>query len=64
MVGQSPVDFIKGASKNQYGTQKWLRIVGTITASVFGLALLAQLGFGKLNNPQNLKRQVKENETK
>lgn len=64
LIGQSPVDFVKGATKNQYGTQKWLRIVGAITGSVFAVALLAQLSFGKLNNPQNLKRQVKEDETK
>lgn len=64
LIGQSPVEFAKGAAKNQYGTQKWLRIVGTITGSVFAVALLAQLGFGKLNNKHNLKRQVNENETK
>ena len=58
LIAQSPVDLLKGAAKNQYGTQKWLRIVGGIAGSVVGVTLLAQLGFGKLRNPQNLQKQV------
>ena len=58
LVGQNPVDMAKGAAGRRYATQKWLRIIGAITASVFGVALLSQFCFGKLSNPQNLKKQV------
>ena len=64
LVGQSPVEFFRNAAKNKYGTQKWLRIVGTITGSVLGITLLVQLGFGKLRNPQNLKKQVNNDSNK
>ena len=64
LVGQSPVEFFRNAAKNKYGTQKWLRIVGTITGSVLGITLLAQLGFGKLRNPHNLKKQVNNDSNK
>ena len=33
-------------------------------ARPFGVALLAQLGFGKLSNPQNLKKQVEDDSNK
>lgn len=60
LVAQSPVDFIKGAANRRYGTQKWLRIVSTIGASVLGATVLAQYGFGKLKNPHNLMKQVSD----
>ena len=56
LVAQSPVDMVKGAASRRYATQKWVRIISTISASVLGVALLAQLGFGKLRNPQNVQK--------
>lgn len=64
LIGQSPVEFFKNAAKNRYGTMKWFRIVGSITGGVLGITLLAQLGFGKLRNPQNLKKQVSNDTSK
>ena len=62
LVAQSPVDMARGAADRRYGNLKWLRMVGGITAAVFGVTILAQFGFGKLSNPHNLKKQV-QNET-
>ena len=58
LIGQTPVDMVKGAAGRKYATQKWVRIVSAIVGGVFGTALLSQLMFGKLSNPQNLKKQV------
>lgn len=63
LLGKSPVDMVKDGAGKKYITNKWLRIMGAFTASVFSIALLAQFGFGKIRNPQNVKKQV-ENETK
>jgi hypothetical protein len=60
LVGQTPVDMAKGAASRRFATQKWARIIGAITGSVFAIAALAQLGFGKLSNPHNLKKQVND----
>ena len=59
LVGQTPVDMARGAAERRFATQKWVRIVSAITGGVFGIALLSQLGFGKISNPQNIKKQVK-----
>lgn len=58
LVGQTPVDMAKGAAGRRFATQKWVRIIASITGAVFGIALLSQFGFGKLSNPQNIKKQV------
>ena len=58
LVGKNPIDLIKEGAEHRYGTQQWFKIIGGFTAGVFGLTLLAQFAFGKLSNPQNLKRQV------
>lgn len=58
LIGQNPVEFIKEAAGRQGSTQKWLRKVSTIVASVTGIAVLVQFFFGRLSNPQNLKKQV------
>ena len=58
LVGQTPVDMAKGAAGRKFATQKWVRIISAITGGVFGIAILAQLGFGKLSNPQNIQKQV------
>lgn len=60
LVSQSPIDFVRGAANRKYSTQKWVRTVSAICGSVLGVTLLAQLGFGKLNNPQNLQKQVND----
>ena len=60
LVGQTPVDMLKGAANRKYNTQKWVRTVSAICGTVFGVAFLAQLGFGKLKNPQNLQKQVND----
>ena len=60
LVGQSPIDMLMKTSKSQYGTKKWFKIVSTVAAGIFGITLLAQFGFGRLSNPQNLQKQVKD----
>ncbi len=58
LVGQTPVDMARGAASRRFATQKWVRIISGITGGIFGIALLSQFGFGKLSNPQNIKKQV------
>lgn len=64
LVAQSPVDMFQGASKRQYGTNKWLQIVGGVTAGVFAATILAQFGFGRISNPHNIKKQVNNDTSK
>ncbi len=59
LVGQSPVEFIKGAADRRYSTLKWMRKVGTVAGATFGIALLAQIGFGKLSHKENLQKKAK-----
>lgn len=56
LVGQTPVDMARGAASRRFATQKWVRIISGITGSIFGIALLSQFRFGKLSNPQNIKK--------
>jgi hypothetical protein len=60
LVAQTPVDMAKGAANRRYATQKWVRIISGITAGICSIALVAQLGFGKLSNPENLQKIGKE----
>ena len=60
LVAQSPLDLIMKASGKRYGNQKWLRIASGIGGAVFGTAILAQFGFGKIRNPQNIQKQVND----
>ena len=64
LVGKSPINTIKDAANKNYGTQKWMRIVSTIGASVFGAAILTQFAFGKIRNPHNIKKQVSDDPNK
>lgn len=64
LVGQSPVDFFRGAAKREYGTKKWFQIVSGVTAGVFAATILAQAGFGKIRNPHNIKKQVSDETNK
>ncbi len=58
LVGQNPVEMVKNAAKKRYDTQRWVKKVGIIAGSITGVAIIAQFFFGKLSNPQNLKKQV------
>ena len=61
LVSQSPVDMLKKAAGRKFGNQLWMRRVSAIGASVLGVTLLAQLGFGKISNPHNVqKKQVSD----
>ena len=63
LVAKSPVDMAKEGAGKKFLTNKWLRIMGAFTAVVFSGTILTQFTFGKIRNPQNMKKQV-ENETK
>jgi hypothetical protein len=56
IVGQTPTDLIQNAAKKRYSTQKWLRKVGILAGSITGVAILSQFFFGKISNPQNVKK--------
>lgn len=60
LVSQTPVEFIQKAAERKYGTQKWFRIVSTIGASVIAATVAAQFAFGKIKNPQNIEKQVED----
>ena len=59
LVAKSPVDMVREGSAKKYGSNKWFKIVASIGGTVFGVALLAQLGFGKIRNPHKIEKQVK-----
>ena len=46
----------KGTAARKYITQKWFKIIGSIAAATVGVAVLAQFGFGKIRNPQNVEK--------
>lgn len=56
LVGQTPVDMLQGAAGRRFNTQSWVRRVGVLTGGIFGVALLSQLFFGKIRNPQNIQK--------
>lgn len=60
LVAQNSVDMVKNAAERKYGNNKWLRIASAIGGSVVGATIIAQLGFGKIRNPQNIFRQVND----
>ena len=60
LVAQNPVDFFKKAAKTRFENQKWLRIASGIGGAVIGLTVLAQFSFGKIKNPHNIQKQVKD----
>ena len=64
LIGQNPVELIKNAASKRYSTQKWFRKIGIIAGSITGFAILTQFFFGKLSNPQNLKKQVNDDSNK
>ena len=57
---QNFTEYMRKAAGRKYGTQKWLRIMSGVLAGVLGTAFLAQFSFGKLSNPHNIQRQVKD----
>ncbi len=64
LVAQNTLDMVTKASERRYGNQKWARIASAIGGSVVGATILAQLGFGKIRNPQNIFRKVSEDGNK
>ncbi len=63
LVAQSPVDMIQKAASKMHADRMWLKSVGIVTGVVFGVTLLAQFGFGKLNNKHNLQK-INDNDKK
>lgn len=64
LVAQEPTEFLRGAADRRYGSRKWLSIIGGITAGIFAITYLAQLGFGKLNRPYKKETQVNNDNNK
>ena len=60
LVAQDPVDFIQKASDRRYSNHRWARVAASILGTVLGVTLLAQVCFGKIKNPHNLKKQVND----
>ena len=60
LVAQDPVTMVRKAAGRKYGSALWLRKASIIGASVLGAAILAQFSFGKIKNPQNIKKQVSD----
>lgn len=60
LVAQNPIDFFKKAAKTRFENQKWLRIASGIGGAVLLATVLAQFGFGKIKNPQNIQKQVSD----
>lgn len=59
LVAQSPVDMLTDGAAKKYGNNMWLKRACIIAGSVFGVAFLSQFTFGKIKNPHNLQKQVK-----
>lgn len=60
LVAQNPIDFFKKAARMRFENQKWLRIASGIGGVVIAGTVLAQFGFGKIKNPHNIQKQVKD----
>ncbi len=56
LVGQSPIEMIQKGAGKVHADRMWLKSVGILTGAVFGITLLAQFSFGKLNNKDNLQK--------
>ncbi len=56
LVAQSPVEMVQTASGKLHADRMWLKSVGKLTGIVFVITLLAQFGFGKINNKHNLQK--------
>ena len=56
LVAKSPTELVKDAASRKYANRLWVKRAGIIGGSVLGLAWLAQLGFGKIKNPQNMQK--------
>ncbi|MCQ2743965.1 MAG: hypothetical protein MJ230_04105 [bacterium] len=56
LVAQNPVDMLQKAASKMHADRKWIKSVGILGGSVLGVTLLAQFGFGKLKNKQNLQK--------
>ena len=56
---QNMTEYIKNAAGRRYNTNKWLRTMFGIAGVTIAAALSAQFAFGKIRNPHNIKKQVK-----
>jgi len=56
LVAQSPVDMVQKASEKMHADRMWLKTVGIMTGVVLGVTLLAQFGFGKIKNKNNIQQ--------
>ncbi len=63
LVAQDPIDLMQKAANRRYNNHRWARIASSILGTTLGVTLLAQLCFGKIKNPHNLKKQVKDDKT-
>ena len=65
LVSQTAVDTVKNAAARKYGNQKWLRLASAIGGTVLGATVLIPLfTFGKIKNPQTMKKQVSDDASK
>ena len=73
LMAQNPVDMIQKGAGKMHADRMWLKNIGILTGAVFVVAFLAQFGFGKIKNKQNLqkintvnndKKQVKDESNK
>ena len=60
LIAQNPIDFFKKAAKTRFENHKWLRIASGIGGTVIAATVLAQFGFGKIKNPNNIQKQVND----
>ncbi len=56
LVAQRPLDMVQKGAGKMHTNRMWLKSVGIMTGVVFGVTLLAQFSFGKLNNKHNLQK--------
>lgn len=64
LVGQSPIDMVQKGASAKYTANKWLKTVGIMTASVFGLTMLAQFAFGKIKQNHISQKKVSHDDNK
>ena len=60
LIAQSPIEMIRKAADRRYGYQKWVRKAAAICGTIVGATVLAQFCFGKIRNPHNMQKQVKD----
>ena len=64
LVGQSPIDMLQKGASNKFTANKWLKTVGIMTGSIFGLTMLAQFAFGKIKSNHIAQKKVSHDDNK